>query len=78
MKATLKEINGDNVLFFNDKAATCPFKTSVPVQDKFGQLQIINSECSDRCPHFTQNKETLTLTCGTGINIYIEPDIIAL
>lgn len=48
----IKNINGIDVLFINEKPATCPFKNAIPIQDKFNQLQIINNECSSACPHF--------------------------
>ena len=71
----LKKINNTLVFFKNNKPAICPFKNAIPIQDKFGSLQVINNECADSCPFFNATETSLTLSCnGTieQINITID------
>jgi hypothetical protein len=63
-KATIKTVNNTDVLFINDKPAQCPYKQAIPIQDKFGSLQLINTECNSQCPFFDLNENFVTLLCS--------------
>lgn len=63
-KNVIRSINGTEVLFIQDKAAQCPYKQAIPIQDKFGSLQLINTECNSQCPFFDLNENFVTLLCS--------------
>lgn len=74
-KCTIKENNGINNLFINDRPAQCPFKSVIPIQDKFGSLNLINSECNSQCPFFDLNENFVTLLCSKlPVSLDIEND----
>lgn len=61
---TIKEQQGVKVLHVNDKPCVCPFRTGVPVQDKFGQLAVVGNDCNSLCPFFNQvSDNNLNLLC---------------
>lgn len=77
MKHKLKKEN--NIFYLltdNGEPCICPYKTGVPVQNKFGSLQILNNDCNSLCPHFKyasdkRIKNILVLHC-TNVNIEYE------
>ena len=77
MKHKLKEDKNIFYLHTNTgEPCICPYKTGVPVQNKFGSLQILNTDCNSLCPHCSlipNNK--LKLHCST--TTYLEYEMLS-
>jgi hypothetical protein len=69
LKHSLKKINSVYQLQVNGQPCVCPFKHPIPVQDKFGQLQLLNQDCNSLCPMFfvTNQIEYVRLLCTSKI-----------
>lgn len=71
MKHRLKLVNDIYYLYNSSgKPCICPYKSAIPIQDKFGSLQILNNDCNSMCPHFETNdaNNNIKLHC-TNINL---------
>jgi len=77
MKHKLKLVNDIYYLYNSSgKPCICPYKSAIPIQDKFGSLQILNNDCNSLCPHFAfasdkRIKNVLVLHC-TCVNLEYE------
>jgi hypothetical protein len=76
LKHSLKKINDVYQLQVNGQPCVCPFKNPIPVQDKFGQLQLLNQDCNSLCPLFaiTYNEyHTVDLLCSSNTVVIFAP-----
>lgn len=60
----------EEILHINGSQSICPFVAAIPMQGKYGQVDIMRIPCTTACPHAQLNNNIYRITCGSSMQLF--------